>query len=156
MANLTNRASVFSGKTGVVDSTLAHKLLTRAFDEDGNEYIYLAGVASTAAGSWVTFDEAGLTALLAADAIGPVAVATVANTSASTYAWYCIYGQCEATLAASCANNAKLGRETSDGLAGDGFASGDAISGAVSRDSTTSAATVTVQLCYPSVNDTSA
>lgn len=156
MANLTGRTQIFSGKTGTIETTAAHKILTRAFDEDGNEYIYLKGVASTAIGSWVTFDEAGATTLLAANAIGPVAVATAANTSTSGYSWYCIYGQCEALLAANCADNAKLGRETTDGYAGDGAASGDVMAGAVSRDSTTGAALGTVQLCYPSVNDASA
>lgn len=156
MANLTGYAQNFSGKTGAIDTTAAHKVITRAFDENGNEYIYLAGCASTAVGSWVTYDEDGATTLLAANAIGPVAVATVANTSTTAYAWYQIFGEATALLAASCADNAKLGRETTDGYAGDGFAAGDAITGAVSRGSTTGAATATVQLCYPSVNDSSA
>lgn len=156
MANLTGRTQIFSGKTGVVDTTAAHKVLTRAFDEDGNEYIYLLGVGSTAVGSWVTYDEDGVTTLLVANAVGPVAVATVANTSTTAYAWYQIFGEASALLAASCADNAKLGYETASGYAGDGCAAGDAITGAVSRGATTGAALTTVQLCYPSVNDASA
>jgi len=51
MADLTGRVQIFSGDTSVVDTTLKHALGTRAFDANANEYIYLKGVASTAAGS---------------------------------------------------------------------------------------------------------
>jgi hypothetical protein len=157
MANLTGRTTIFSGITGVVDTTAQHKVLTRAMDESGNEYIYLAGVSSTAIGSWVTYDEAGATTLLVANAVGPIAVATVANTSSSAYAWYLIFGSGSALLAANCADNAFLGYETSSGYAGDGCAAGDCITGAISRGATSgSAALATVQLNFPSVNDKSA
>lgn len=156
MANLTGRTEIFGGITGTIETTPVAKVLTRAFDTDGNEFIYLKGVASTAIGSWVTYDEDGATTLLVANAVGSVAVATAANTSTSGYSWYQIFGTASALLAASCADNAKLGYESSSGYAGDGCAAGDAIYGAVSRGATTDAALTTVQLCYPSVNDTSA
>ena len=156
MAILTGRTQIFSGDTDNIDTVLQHKLGTRAFDVNGREYIYLTGVASTIVGSWVTYDEAFLTTLLAANAVGPVAVAMAITDATSEYGWYCIYGECEADIVANCADNAKLGYETSAGKAGDGCAAGDAITGAVSRESTTTAAIATVQLCYPSVNDSSA
>ncbi len=156
MAILTGYTQIFSGDTTRIDTVLAHKLGTRAFDVDGREYIYLTGASSTVLGSWVTYDEAFLTTLLAANAVGPVAVAMAIISSTSYYGWYCIYGECEAKLAANCADNAFLGYETTAGVAGDGQAAGDCITGAVSRDSTTSAAVGTVQVCYPSVNDKSA
>jgi hypothetical protein len=144
---------VTAGAPGQVDSTALNPVMTRAFDEDGNEYIYLQGVASTAIGSWVTFDEAGVTALLAANAKGFVAVATAA-TVASTYGWYLIYGTGQALLAANCADNATIGREGADGVAGDGRAAGDEIVGAMSRGATAGAqALAAVQLSYPIVND---
>lgn len=140
--------------TGVVDTTAKVPLGTRMRGADGfSEFIYLKGIGSTAIGSWVTFDENGVTALLAANGKGFVAVATAA-TIANTYGWYCIYGVTSALLAANCADNASLGRETTDGYAGDGRATGDEIIGAMSRGATSgSAALATVQLSYPFVND---
>jgi hypothetical protein len=156
MPNLTSSLQIFTGDTTIIDTVAQHPLLTRAKDTDGNEYIYLAGCSSTILGSWVTYDEDGATTLLAVNAVGSVAVAMAIINTTAKYGWYCVFGECEADIVANCADNAKLGRETSDGKAGDGFSAGDAITGAVSRDSTTTAAVVTVQLCYPSVNDSSA
>ena len=66
------------GNTAEVDTGAKHTLGTRARDSAGNEYVYMTGVASTVLGSWVTYDELYITTLLAADAIGPVAVAMAA------------------------------------------------------------------------------
>lgn len=154
MALLSGPPVGFHAATGVVDTTAKVPLGTRARGSDGfSEFIYLQGVASTAIGSWVTYDENGATALIVANGKGPVAVATAA-TIASTYGWYCIFGTCQALLAANCADNASIGRETTDGYAGDGRAAGDEIVGAMSRGATAgSAALATVQLSYPFVND---
>lgn len=119
-------------------------------------YVYLKGVASTIVGSVVTFDEAGISTLIAANAVGPVAVATAIVDAVTSFGWYGIYGTFATDVVANCADNAKLGRETTDGKVGDGFASGDAITGAVSRNSTTAAAVINCQFFYPSVNDSSA
>lgn len=57
------------------------------------EFIYLLGVASTAIGSWVTYgQDNNATALLAANAIDPVAVSMSANI-ATQYGWYQISGK---------------------------------------------------------------
>ena len=119
------------------------------------EFIYLTGVASTAEGVAVTYDEVGATTLLAANAVGPVAFALGA-TVANTYGWYQILGKCCAKSAASCADNALVGREGSDGDVGDGEAVGDQINGAISRSATDTPATgfIWLQLfAYPYVND---
>lgn len=156
MAELTGRTQIFSGNTTVVDTVQQHDFGTRAFDTVGNEYIYLTGVASTVVGSWVTYDELGITTLLVANAIGPVAVASAILDSTSKFGWYCIWSMAvEASLAANCAANVSIGYETASGAAGDGKAAGDAIYGAVSRDSTTTAAIATCQINYPSVDDNS-
>lgn len=140
--------------TGTIDTSAKVPVGTRMRGADGfSEFIYLKGVASTLAGSWVTYDETGATALLAANGKGFVAVATAA-TVANTYGWYCIFGTCSALLKQNTADNATLGRETTDGYAGDGRAAGDEIIGAMSRGSTAGAdALTTVQLAYPFVND---
>ena len=142
-------------KLDSVDSSAQYALGTRGEDADGNEYIYLTGVASTVVGSWVTYDELGITTLLVANAIGPVAVAMAITDSTSEFGWYQIYGTAEAALAANCAANVAIGFETTSGYAGDGKAAGDTIYGAVSRDATTAAAIATVQLNYPFVDDNS-
>lgn len=61
-------------------------------DDLGNEYIYLKGVASTVAGSWVGYDEFYATTLLAAGlgTAGPVAVAISAVVLATNFGWYAI------------------------------------------------------------------
>lgn len=152
MANLTGPAQVFAGDTSEVDSSAQHQVGTKAFDTDGNEYVYLKGVANTVAGSWVTYDEAGVTALLAANAKGFVAVAMAAIVAAK-YGWYLIRGTADAKMAANCGDNALIGREGADGVAGDGRAAGDEIIGAMSREATTDAALAAVQVSYPFVND---
>lgn len=152
MPRLTGPAMGAHADTTTIDTTQAVPVLTRMRDSAGNEYIYLKGVASTIAGSVVTYDEAGVTTLLAANAIGPVAVA-MAATVASTWGWYCIFGSCSVDMVANSADNASLGRETTDGKVGDGRAAGDQIIGMIARGATTAAALQTAQLWYPCVND---
>lgn len=59
------------------------------------EFIYLKGVASTAVGTVVTYDQFLHTTTIApaTGGIGPVAVAMSANV-ASQWGWYCIGGSC--------------------------------------------------------------
>lgn len=119
------------------------------------EFIYLTGVANTVEGFVVTYDEAGITTALAANAIGPVAVALGA-TVASRYGWYQIRGKAACLVAAASADNAKVGYEGAAGTIGDGRAAGDEIYGAISRSATDTPATgkCWVQLySYPFVDD---
>lgn len=155
MANLSNHPQIFVDDTSAIHTTQQYPFNTKACDVNGNEYVYVKGVSSGQAGAWVTYDEVGVTALLAANAKGFVGVMMAALDANTDYGWICVRGNCEADLAANCADNALLGRETSDGLAGDGYAAGDMIYGAMSRDSTTTAATATVQLLYPFVTNES-
>jgi hypothetical protein len=147
------------GIPGQVDSAARVALGTRCFGVDplGNtaEFIYLQGVASTIAGSVVTFDEAGQTLLIAAGAVGPVAVA-LGIVTAGLFGWYGIAGTFPTDVVANCADNAAIGRETTDGKVGDGAASGNFIFGAVSRAATTAAAVVNCQFLYGTVNGKSA
>ena len=72
---------------------------TRGFDSSNNEYLYMTGVASTAANLAVSYDEAYTTALLATGAVGGVAIAQAA-TIADTYGWYLVRGSGTAKSAA--------------------------------------------------------
>lgn len=119
------------------------------------EFIYLKGVASTAEGAVVTYDEVGVTTALAANAKGPVAVALGA-TVANTYGWYQIRGKAACLCAASSGDNATVGYEGAAFTIGDGRGAGDQITGAFSRSATD---TPTTGMCwvqfvgYPYVDD---
>lgn len=144
------------GQPGDVDTEARNVVGTRAFGRDttGNsaEYIYLKGIGSTIVGSVVTFDELGVTALIAANAKGPVAVAT-GLTVASTWGWYGIQGAFLTDVVANSADNSTIGRETIDGKVGDGRAAGDQIANAFQRAATTTAAVVLCQFDHSFVDD---
>ena len=157
MAVLTGINQVFTGDTTTIDTVQQYPFGTRARGVDGAEYIYLTGVGSTIVGSWVTYDELGITTLLVANAVGPVGVAMAILNSTSKYGWYQIFGTAEACVITSTAADAKCGFETTSGYVGDGMASGDVMVGAITRESSASTTGVyTVQLSYPFVNDASA
>ena len=155
MPQLSGISQILSGDSGDIHTTQMHKFGTRAVDVDGNVWIYLKGVASTVLGSWVTYDELGVTTLLVANAKGFVAVAGAILDATTDFGWYCIFGEVEASLAANCGADALIGYEAASGAAGDGYAAGDMIYGAMIRDATTTAAIATVQISYPFVTDES-
>lgn len=91
------------------------------------EFIYLKGVASTAVGSWVTYNaDDNSTALLAADAIGPVAVAMSASV-ASEYGWYQISGKAVGKALASYADNGLVYATATAGSIDDAVVAGDRV-----------------------------
>lgn len=151
MAELTGILS--PGDIDEVYSRTAIDLGTRMKGDNGSEYIFLKGVASCVAGSWVTYDEEFDTTLLVTAAKGPVAVAMAAIV-ADKYGWFCIFGGVKACIAASSADNAVIGFETTSGYAGDGATGGDIIYNAVSRSATGAAAEVQTQcqIWYPWVD----
>jgi hypothetical protein len=121
---------------------------------NGNEYIFLKGVTGTVVGSFVTFDEVGVTALLAADAVGPVAIAMAILDAATKFGWYQIYGKASGLLVANVADNASLYACATAGSADDAATAGDVIHKAISRGATAGAAAVTtVQIHYPFVDN---
>lgn len=100
MANKVGYAVGTQGALTDVDTTQRNPLGVRQFDDAGNEYIYLAGVASTAAGDWVRYannlanavTQAYGTSRVNNDAVaGPVAVA-MAAVLANQFGWYQIFG----------------------------------------------------------------
>lgn len=91
------------------------------------EFIYLLGVASTAVASWVTYNmDDGSTALLAANAIGPVAVSMSANV-ASQYGWYQIQGKAVGKALASYADNGLVYATATAGSIDDAVVAGDRV-----------------------------
>jgi len=149
MANLTGYVGVFAGDTSVIDTTLKHALGTRAIDADGNEYIYLQGIGSTVAGSWVVFDEAHLTTLTVANVKGRVGIAMAAIV-VSSYGWYQIYGKNTIALGVSGSidDNDKLWVTATPGVVDDTDVAVDLIIGALAR-SADATGVFTAELNYP-------
>lgn len=140
------------GDTTAVDTTQQAPLLTRGYDAAGFEYIYLKGVASTAAGSVVVYDEAGVTTLIAANAIGPVAVAQAVVDAATKFGWYGVKGSFSAACDAGIVDNSKVYIDGTSGRVDDTVVAGDQIMGAVFR-STDSGNFATIQINEPYASD---
>lgn len=118
-------------------ATKKHPLgtIVRAFDNGSaaygaGEFIYLLGIASTAQGSWVLYNPDNfITSLLAANDIGPVAVA-MAPTVASEYGWYQIQGKTVGKAAASYADNGLVYATATGGTVDDAVVAGDRVKNA--------------------------
>lgn len=151
MASLSSFIQIYPGDTSVVDTVQQYPLGQRAVDTNGNEYIYLKGVTSNAAGAWVNFDEAGTTTLLTTNAVGRVGVAMAAIDSTSEYGWYQVYGKNEIALGTSGAisDNTLVYTSASAGTPDDTDAAGEMVIGAFWREETSGVATV--ELNYPFV-----
>jgi len=119
------------------------------------EFIYLLGLANTAIGSVVTYNADDFsTALLAANAIGPVAVAMSANV-ASQWGWYQIYGKGVAKVLAAFADNANCYATATAGSIDDAVVAGDLVKnmkGASAID-TPAAGLAEIEMAYPFMDD---
>lgn len=161
-------SSFFSLENQVIPQAIADTstvqllpLGTRIRAQDGastaygvGEFIYLKGVASTVVGSVVTYNQDDhSTALIVANAIGPVAFAMSACV-ASEFGWYQIYGKAVADVAAGFADNANC-YTSSTGVIDDTIVAGDLIKnckGASAID-TPSTGLAEVEIQYPFVDD---
>lgn len=131
MAYVITENRLGQSQIGSVDTEAAVPVgtIVTAADPDlgAGEFIYLAGVASTAIGSWVTYNaDNGSTALLAADAIGPVAVA-MAATGASTFGWYQIQGKAVGAALAGFVDDANVYATATGGSVDDAVVAGDRV-----------------------------
>lgn len=120
------------------------------------EFIYLKGVAATVVGSWVTFAMTdGATALLAANAIDPVAVAMSANV-ANQWGWYQVVGGKAVGLAlAGFLDNANVYATGTAGSVDDAVVAGDRVKKAkgASAVGTPSAGLAYFEIYYPVMDD---
>lgn len=124
----------------------------------GGEFIYLKGVASTAVGSWVTYNsDDNSTALLAANAIGPVAVAMSANV-ASQYGWYQISGKAIGLALTGYVDNALVYATATAGSIDDAVVAGDRVKNAkgASAVGTPSAGLAEFEIQWPFMDDATA
>jgi len=126
------------------------------------DFIYLPGVASTVAGSLVTYNTnassgAGATALTAsgtaATVRGPAAVAMSANILTTTWGWYCIRGAVP-IVAGTVAANALVYATATGGSTDDAVVATNKVDGALFKtaDGTPAAGFAVVQLHNPSMN----
>lgn len=152
MAELTGTAQVFHGNTTIVDTTQKAELGTRAWDSNGNEFIYLQGVGSTVAGDWVVFDEDYATTRVVADEVGPIAIAMAAVNATTSYGWYQIFGKNEIARCDTVAADKSLYIDGTAGRVDDAGVTGDLIIGAYSMTADSSNI-CTVWITYPSVSN---
>jgi len=160
MAYGANQNALIGQPIAETSTTLRHRLGDRFHCSDDTygpgEFIYLAGVASTAVGSWVTYNQDdGTTALLAANAIGPVAIAMSANTAATSYGWYQIYGKAVGMCLALFADNANVYATATAGSVDDAVVAGDRVKNAkgASAIGTPSGSFAEFEIQYPVMDD---
>ena len=122
------------------------------------EFIYLKGLAATAVGSWVTYSQDdNTTALLAANAIGPVAVAMSANV-ANQYGWYQIFGKAVGKALAAYADNGLVYATATAGSIDDAVVAGDRVKLAIGASAvdTPSTGLAEFEIQYPFMDDATA
>ena len=118
------------------------------------EFVYLKGVASTAIGDLVIYDQkAGTTTRAVAGSRGPCAVALSANV-ANQYGWYQIGGSAVVKTAAGAVANANVYLTATAGTVDDATVTGDKVDGAryKSASDVPSAGFAILQLDRPSLN----
>ena len=119
-----------------------------------NAYVYVQGVSSGAAGSWVSFTGAGVTTLLAANAIGRVGILMAALDATTKYGFAQVRGVNTLAKTDTVAAGLPLYIDGTAGRADDLAVSGDLIAGAwsVTADSSNVATVILVHDAY--VTDT--
>jgi len=118
-----------------LDTTKRHALGRIVVANDptygAGEFIYLKGLDTTAVGTWVTYNmDDGSTTLLAANAIGPVAVAMSANVTGS-YGWYQIQGKAIGKALTGYLDNALVYATATAGSVDDAVVAGDRVKNAL-------------------------
>lgn len=117
------------------------------------EFVYLAGVASTAVGDLVVYDQrAGTTTRTVAGSRGPCAVAMSANL-ANQFGWYQVSGAA-VVKSATAAANASVYVTATAGTVDDAVVATDKVDGAryKTADGTPTAGFAVLQLSRPSLN----
>ena len=153
---ITTPLAGFQG-IAITDTVQNHALGTIVTAVDptygAGEFVYLKGVASTAVGDAVIFNQyAGTTTRAVAGSRGPVGIAMSANV-ASQYGWYQISGSAVITCG-TVAANAPLYVTSTAGTVDDAVVSGDKIDGCVSKTANGTPATgqLIAQLERPTLN----
>lgn len=159
MAYVPSDTRIGVSQITAVDSTARLPLGTRlkAYDPSygEGEFIYLKGLDTTGAGTWVTFNQDdNSTALLAANAIGPVAVA-MAATVTGTFGWYQIYGKAVGKVLTGYADNGLVYATATAGSVDDTAVAGDRVKNALGASAigTPAAGLAEFEIQYPYMDD---
>ena len=115
-------------------------------------YVYVAGVASGAAGAWVTFTSAGATTLLAANAIGRVGIMMSALDANTKYGFVQVKGINTLAKTDTIAADKPLYIDGTAGRVDDLVVTGDKVMNALSLTADTSNV-ATVWINHPYVDD---
>lgn len=119
------------------------------------EFIYLKGAANMAVGSWVTYNQDdNSTTLLAANAIGPVAVA-LAPVLANQFGFFQISGKAVGKVLTGFVDNANVYATATAGSVDDAVVAGDRVKGAVGASAigTPSAGLAEFEISRPFMDD---
>lgn len=122
-------------------TTKKHELGTYVTCKDptygAGEFIYLKGVASASVRTWVTINmDDGTTTRLAANAIGPVAIA-MSTLTASYYGWFQRSGKALGACLTLYADNANVWITATAGSVDDTSVAGDLVANAKGASTTT-------------------
>jgi hypothetical protein len=104
------------------------------------EFVYLKGLASTAVGETVKYDESGVTTRTIVATRGPIAVALSANTTSTNWGWYQVYGLA-VVKAATVAADTPVFATATPGTVDDAVAATGKIDGAIFQTSDGAGAT---------------
>lgn len=158
----STESQIYNQAIDETSTTQKAPLGTRIQAKDGaataygtGEFIYLQGVASTVVGSCVTYtQDDNSTALLVANAIGPVAFAMSINV-ASSFGWYQIFGKAVTKGLASLADNANIYGTATAGSVDDAIVAGDRVQNAKTASAldTPASGLAEVEIQYPIVNN---
>lgn len=159
-----NHVGQFIGSQGihVVDTVANHKLgsivLAQHPDYGQGEFIYLKGASSTAVHNWVVYNlDDWTTTRLAADAIGPVAVAMAACDASTKYGWYQISGKTIGSCKTQFADDGIVFCTSTAGSVDDASVAGDLVSLARGASATTANTFIAdFEIARPFVNDRTA
>lgn len=136
-------------------ATLGLKVRAKDPAYGAGTFVYLLGAASTAVGEWVTYNSDDWSSTrLAANAIGPVAVAMSANV-AGQYGWYQIDGKAIGKALVGFVDNANVYATATAGSVDDALVAGDRVKNAVGASAvgTPSAGLAEFEIAYPSMDD---
>lgn len=116
------------------------------------EFIFLKGIASTVAGSWVTYDDGFQSKLVALSDVGPVAVA-MAATVADKAGWYQIQGRAVGKADDVSDSGVVYIDTATEGVADDAVSAGNKIFNAKwASDDDTATGTAAVRIARPFLN----
>ena len=133
-----------------LDTSDKYAVGTRYMDKNGNDYVYLAGAASTNKYDWVTYNVStgSVTRLATTENIGPVAIA-MGTIVAKNYGWFQIAGYGIGGVGAATSAGSVLFSSGTAGLAGGSVATGEMIVNAFAVTAGGGSGTMSVRIMYP-------